>query len=50
MDFIVAMVDPLHYSSKNVLTKLGFTYRESFDYHGEPTEWFELIKNTWAAR
>ena len=50
MDFIVAMVDPLQKKKKNVLTKLGFTYRESFDYHGEPTEWFELIKNTWAAR
>lgn len=30
-----------------VLTKLGFDFKETFDYNGDPTNWFELSKTSW---
>lgn len=29
------------------VTKLGFDFHETFDYEGDPTDWFELTKTTW---
>lgn len=46
-DTIFAIADPKNVNSKKVLTKLGFDYQETFDYEGDPTEWFELKKTTW---
>lgn len=46
-DRIFAMTDPKNINSKNVLTKLGFDFQETFDYGGDPTDWFELKKRTW---
>lgn len=42
---IFAITDPRNDNSKNVLTKLGFVFKETFDYDGEPTYWFELKKS-----
>lgn len=44
---IFAITDPKNINSKKVLTKLGFEFMETFDYHGDPTDWFELKKSTW---
>ena len=44
---IFAITDPKNENSKKVLTKLGFDFKETFDYEGEPTDWFELKKKTW---
>lgn len=45
---IFAITDPQNVNSKKVLTKLGFDLKETFDYEGDPTDWFELKKTTWA--
>lgn len=50
MNEIFAITDPKNNNSKNVLKKLGFEYKETFDYDGDPTDWFELKKNTWQNR
>ncbi|MFM7661976.1 MAG: GNAT family N-acetyltransferase [Bacteroidota bacterium] len=47
IDKIFAITDPKNVNSKNVLTKLGFDFQETFDYEGDPTDWFELKKTTW---
>ncbi len=47
IDTIYAITDPKNLNSKKVLTKLGFSYKETFDYEGDQTEWFELKKLTW---
>jgi ribosomal-protein-alanine N-acetyltransferase len=47
IDKIFAIVDPLNVNSKKVLTKLGFDFIETFNYEGDPTDWFELKKTTW---
>ncbi|RFS18934.1 N-acetyltransferase [Chitinophaga silvatica] len=47
IDSIFAITDPKNLNSKKVLTKLGFTNLETFDYEGDPTDWFELKKNNW---
>lgn len=44
---IFAITDPKNVNSKKVLTKLGFDFQETFDYEGDPTDWFELKKTTW---
>lgn len=44
---IFAITDPRNINSKKVLTKLGFEFQETFDYEGDPTDWFELKKTTW---
>lgn len=44
---IFAITDPKNEHSKKVLTKLGFDFQETFDYDGDPTDWFELKKSTW---
>lgn len=44
---IFAITDPKNINSKKVLTKLGFNFQETFDYEGDPTDWFELKKSTW---
>lgn len=44
---IFAIVDPKNENSKKVLTKLGFDFRETFDYEGDLTDWFELKKINW---
>jgi len=44
---IFAITDPKNKSSKKVLTKLGFDFKETFDYEGDPTDWFELKKTAW---
>ena len=46
-DTIFAITDPKNVNSKKVLTKLGFDLQETFDYEGDPTDWFELKKSTW---
>ncbi len=47
VDSIFAITDPRNVNSKKVLTKLGFDFKETFDYEGDPTDWFELKKTTW---
>lgn len=47
VEAIFAITDPKNVNSKKVLTKLGFDFRETFDYEGDPTDWFELTKETW---
>ncbi len=44
---IYAITDPNNTISKKVLSKLGFVFQETFDYEGDPTDWFKLIKSTW---
>lgn len=44
---IFAITDPKNANSKKVLKKLGFDFKETFDYEGDPTDWFELNKSTW---
>lgn len=44
---IYAITDPRNLNSQKVLTKLGFTFQEAFDYDGELTDWFELKKANW---
>ena len=50
VDKIFAMTDPRNVNSKKVLSKLGFDFRETFDYEGDPTDWFELKKTTWEVK
>lgn len=45
IDAIYAITDPKNVNSKKVLTKLGFDLIETFDYEGDPTDWFELKKD-----
>ena len=47
VDKIFAITDPKNANSKKVLSKLGFEFQETFDYEGDPTDWFELKKTTW---
>lgn len=47
VDTIFAITDPNNVNSKKVLTKLGFQFQETFDYEGDPTDWFELKKTIW---
>jgi [ribosomal protein S5]-alanine N-acetyltransferase len=49
IDAIFAMTDPKNENSIKVLTKLGFHFLETFDYEGDPTNWFELKRKTWEA-
>ena len=44
VDKIFAITDPKNANSKKVLSKLGFEFQETFDYEGDPTDWFELKK------
>jgi [ribosomal protein S5]-alanine N-acetyltransferase len=44
---IFAMTDPKNANSKKVLAKLGFDFEETFDYDGDPIDWFKLSKATW---
>ena len=46
-DTIFAITAPDNINSKKVLFKLGFVFVETFDYDGDPTDWFELKKITW---
>ena len=46
-DIIYAITDPKNENSKKVLIKLRFDFKETFDYEGDPTDWFELKKTTW---
>lgn len=50
IDSIFAITDPENRNSKRVLTKLGFEFKETFDYEGDPTDWFELKKDFWENR
>lgn len=47
VDSIFAITDPKNLNSKKVLTKLGFDFQETFDYEGDPTDWFVLKKRNW---
>ncbi|WP_164123112.1 GNAT family N-acetyltransferase [Sphingobacterium sp. xlx-130] len=47
IDSIYAITDPKNLNSKRVLSKLGFDLRETFDYEGDMTDWFELKRETW---
>lgn len=49
-DAIFAITDPKNVNSKKVLAKLGFNFQETFDYEGDPTDWFELKKTNWKKR
>lgn len=42
---IFAMTDVNNLASKNVLKKTGFTLVETFDFNGEPTDWFKISKS-----
>ncbi len=44
LEKIYAITHPDNDNSKRVLTKLGFEYKERFDYDGDPTDWFVLQK------
>lgn len=46
-DTIFAITHPDNANSQKVLGKLGFEYKETFDYDGSPTFWFELTKDNW---
>lgn len=46
-DRIFAITDPKNINSKKVLSKLGFDFKETFNYEGDPTDLFELKKTTW---
>lgn len=50
IDKIFAITDPNNVNSKNVLAKLGFAYKETFDYDGDATDWFELERENWVKR
>lgn len=50
IDSVFAITDQQNTNSKNVLTKLGFNFIETFDYDGTPTDWFELKKINWEAK
>lgn len=50
IDKIYAITDPKNLDSKMVLHKLGFEYRETFDYEGDLTDWFELEKQNWISK
>lgn len=45
IDKVFAITHPNNVNSKKVLIKLGFEYKETFDYEGDLTDWFELKKN-----
>lgn len=47
---IFAITDPKNENSIKVLTKLGFVCTETFDYKGDPTNWFELSKTNWESK
>lgn len=47
VEVIFAISNPKNLNSKKVLTKLGFDFKETFDYEGDPTDWFELTKTSW---
>lgn len=47
VESIFAITDPKNVKSKKVLTKIGFDFHETFDYEGDPTDWFELTKANW---
>jgi len=47
VDSIFAVTDPKNLNSKKVLSKLGFTLEETFDYDGDMTDWFELKRTIW---
>lgn len=47
VDSIFAITDPKNLNSKKVLSKLGFTLEETFDYDGDMTDWFELKRTIW---
>lgn len=49
-DLIVAITDPAHLASKNVLGKLGFEYKESFFDRSLYTDWFELRREIWEVK
>ena len=43
-DKIYAMTDVNNLASKKVLQKTGLKFIETFDFDGEPTDWFEINK------
>jgi len=44
LDSIYAMTDVNNLASKRVLEKSGFRHVNTFDFSGEPTEWFMISK------
>ena len=50
IDCVFAITDPKNVNSQKVLNKLGFDFKVTFDYEGDPTDWFELEKKTWVER
>lgn len=47
---IFAITDPANFNSRKVLKKLGFDYIETFDYEGDPTDWFRISRDSWNGR
>lgn len=45
LDTIYAITDPENFNSQKVLKKLGFEFKETFNYEGDLTNWFELKKS-----
>jgi [ribosomal protein S5]-alanine N-acetyltransferase len=50
IEAIYAMASPGNLNSKKVLLKLGFTYKNTFDWDGDINDWFELKKENWNAK
>ncbi|AEA45205.1 GNAT family N-acetyltransferase [Fluviicola taffensis] len=50
VDSIFAITDSGNLNSKKVLSKLGFDFQETFDYEGDPTDWFELKRIHWESK
>lgn len=50
IDKIYAITHPKNTNSKKVLFKLGFELKQTFDYEGEATDWFELRKQIWDSK
>ena len=41
---VYSMADVQNQASNQVLLKLGFAFIEEFDFHGEPHNWYELLR------
>jgi [ribosomal protein S5]-alanine N-acetyltransferase len=50
IDSIFAMANPKNINSKNVLLKIGFHFKEIFEYEGHLESWFELSRQRWTKK
>lgn len=47
---IYGMTDADNKGSNNVLSKIGLTYIEDFDFEGMPSFWFKVTREEWLAK